>query len=133
MIEDAIYTQITSDVAVAAVLSTRLYPVIAPDGASLPYATYQVISDLLPYGVSGSVNLRDCRVQVSVWATTYDAARSLAKLIETAVDGAAGTIASMDVDHMETISMNDLAYVAGDNEQQDRFGKAIDVRIFYRE
>lgn len=133
MIEDAIYYQITNDADVAAVLGTRLYPVVVPTGQALPNATYQLVSDMSGHAIDGPVNLREAVFQLSVWAGTYDAASSLAKLVRGAVDGAKGTIASMDVSQMVVEPVRDLPWVSDDNEQQTRYGKAIDVRVFYRE
>lgn len=133
MIEESLYYQITNDSAVAAVLGDRLFPVVVPAGTDLPNATYQLITETDPATLDGTVGLLNATFQVSVWATTYDVAKNLANLVRTALKNVSGTIASMDVDRMAVSQVRDLSWISDENEQQSRYGRAIDVAIFYRE
>lgn len=71
---------------VSADLGTRLYPRDkVPQNATKPYATYQVISDPRPEHLKGYQRARQSRVQVDVFADTYEKARSIGENIIAAV------------------------------------------------
>jgi hypothetical protein len=55
--------------AVAALLGTRIYPVVAPQGAPRPYVTYQLVSRVPEAGSSALCRLGDvARVQLSIFS-----------------------------------------------------------------
>lgn len=65
-----IFSLLTQAAPVVALLGTRIYPILAPQGTPYPYATYQVISQ------NGNETMAcvledDARVQLSVFAETY--------------------------------------------------------------
>ena len=65
-----IFSLLSQAPAVVALLNTRIYPILAPQGTPFPYATYQVISQ------NGNETMAcvlddDARVQLSLFAKTY--------------------------------------------------------------
>jgi hypothetical protein len=75
-IEEAVVSRLKATAAVAAI-TTKHYPLVAAQGASVPYTVYQVIS---------SPELRICefvrvRIQVSCWAATYGSSVALANAV----------------------------------------------------
>lgn len=77
---------ITTTPAIAADLSTRLYPRDkVPQAAVKPYGMYQVISDPRPEHLKGYDRTRQSRVQIWIVAATYGAARAISENIIAAV------------------------------------------------
>ena len=66
-VEGDVYAAITGDAGMAALIGTRLYPSIIPQGATYPAAAYFVVSEV-PAASHGCVEVR---VQVSLFAATY--------------------------------------------------------------
>jgi Protein of unknown function (DUF3168) len=64
----------------------RVFPDVAPENSPLPYITYQQVGgDSTNYLAQSVPDKRNARVQVNVWATTREAASSLALQVETAM------------------------------------------------
>jgi hypothetical protein len=90
-----LYTLITSDSAVAALIGTRLYPLRIPQDAALPAVSYQLISQPGHYAhAEGDVGLRRSRVQLTVQANDYARMRSVLAALSDAVSGYRGTTGS---------------------------------------
>lgn len=64
---------------------TALHPMVAPQGSALPYATYQRVASPVTNVLSGAPPIENTRLQVDVWASTYQAAQTLARSITTAM------------------------------------------------
>lgn len=69
--------------AVGPLCSNRVYPDTAPQGATLPYVTYQQIGGRTADFLEGGAPVkRNGRIQFNVWATTRVAANTLMRQIE---------------------------------------------------
>lgn len=93
--ESALYSLITGDAGVAALLSSRCYPLVLPQDPTLPAARYEIISAVPVSTHDDAGGLVRARVQVDAYAATYSAARTLANTIRGALDGyraSSGTI-----------------------------------------
>lgn len=76
--------------AVSALVGTRVYPMLLPQSPTLPAIVYQRISSV-PDHLLGEQSWRaPCRVQLSLWASTYDAMRALTIAVEAALRGYSG-------------------------------------------
>ena len=64
---------------VAEVTGRPVYPLVRPQGATLPVVTYQIISTPRQQTHSGGVRLVTSRVQFDAYATTYGAAEGVAE------------------------------------------------------
>ncbi len=62
-IESDVYTAITGDSGMSAIISNRLYPLTLPEDVTFPAAEYSVVSD-----VPHSGQCREYRVQVDLYA-----------------------------------------------------------------
>lgn len=65
-----IFSLLSQAAPVVALLSTRIYPILAPQNTPFPYVTYQVISQT-GNETMGCVLEDDARVQLSIFAKTY--------------------------------------------------------------
>lgn len=102
-LEPKIYTVISGAAAVAAVVSTRIYPVVLPQDVALPAISYSRISGGQINSLTGYSNLESPRIQVDVWGETYSSVKSLAADVHTAMDGATtfGALLESDMDMYE--------------------------------
>lgn len=92
MVEDAIRAVLLADPDVAALVSTRVWPIKLPQSATLPAVVYQRISTTRDQpALETPIGATRSRVQLSSWASTYGAARQLAEAVHGALNGWSGT------------------------------------------
>ncbi|HMO74088.1 MAG TPA: DUF3168 domain-containing protein [Sphingopyxis sp.] len=82
----ALRARLLADTAVAAVVATRIYWAVVPQGAALPYVRLHIISDPRPEHLKGYQSARRTRVQASCFAPSFGAAKQLGTKIVQAVD-----------------------------------------------
>lgn len=106
MIERVVYTKIAAADTTA---STRVYPEgRVPQDADLPYVSFFCVDQEWIPDFSNVSDLRKARVQVDCWASTYDAARTLAREVEAALTlTSAETIATVLLKYMIPIDKRD--------------------------
>jgi hypothetical protein len=92
MLTEGIFSLLCQNSSVSALIATRIYPLLLPNRATLPAATYQVISTTPLYDLQDRVNVTKLRLQIDVWASTYVAARSTAEAILSALDNFSGSL-----------------------------------------
>lgn len=90
MIGAALRTHLLADVGLAALIGTRVHPLILPQGSVFPALTYQQISDLPGHTLGGPVDLHRIRMQIDVWASTYLSMEAVSAALRTALDGYRG-------------------------------------------
>lgn len=74
--------------ALQSLVAGRVYPDVAPDGATTPYITYQQIGGKsTQYLESTLPDKKNGRFQVNVWATTRTSASALVLQVEAAIVG----------------------------------------------
>lgn len=106
--EQGLATVIVADPAVAAVVGTRVYPVIAPAAADLPFITWRRSSVQRSHSLSGPTGMPTVVLSVDLYAVTYEAVRELADRVRLALDGYGGTPAdSISVQHVSLDNESD--------------------------
>jgi hypothetical protein len=75
----------------------RFYPVVLPENPVYPCASYQVISDIPEYVLSGTKTIQQVRLQVDTWSggpanATYLAAKNVQLAIRAALEGFRGQL-----------------------------------------
>lgn len=78
-----LHSRLTSHTGTAALVATRVYPVIAPQDAVYPCVVYQRVSGTEQ---RGSTSMREARYQVSAWAESFAGAQALATQIRAALE-----------------------------------------------
>lgn len=81
--EADLFTLLSGDATIAAIVGTRIYPVIAPNSAVAPFLVYNVISGQAVSTFSGASGYVKKRVQISSVAVLFGA---------TAVNGTPGAV-----------------------------------------
>ena len=90
-------------------VSDKVYPIVAPQGAALPFITYQVIDKSDPWDTKGADSDADlARVQINIFTTTYSAANTLAASVRAILDFYTGTNNSVVVDRIRFAAEYDL-------------------------
>lgn len=97
VVEKAIHDLLTAATAVAALVSSRVYPLRAPDGVAAPFIVYQRISGVRWRTLSGACGIAQPRIQIDVYAATYAGAKALASAVRVALDGYRGIVAGVRI------------------------------------
>jgi len=99
--EKVIYSILKNDSEVSAV-TTRIFPVILPQGASLPAIVYQQVSDPSFKDIAGVTNYGNTRMQINIFSGKYSEAKSLTKKVKSALNNYSGIVDTTDV-HQITV------------------------------
>ena len=100
-IDEALFTHITSNAAVGALVTKRVYPVAMPQKPTYPAVVFTFVSGVALESIEGSSNLTTSRVQLDCWSTDYSQAKDLARAVRTALQGFRGVMgggSGVDVD-----------------------------------
>jgi hypothetical protein len=123
--EDALFTRLSGYVGLTALINTRIYPMILPQGVTYPALAYQRISTYPRTGCFGvDDGLARATVQLTTWGDTFASVKAVANQVRQALQrwtttGIQGT------------------YIIGEfdlyDEEAEKFGAAIDIEIVYEE
>ena len=135
-IATAIVSALEGEATITAIIGTdpvRLYPLIAEEGAALPYIVYQQISGVRDYTLDGPSGYVDARYQITCWAGKYGAAVRLFEVVRKFFNGYHATVENRRIQyvHFEN-EMDRLEYVPG-TDALKAYGKQIDMKITFDE
>ena len=107
-----IYAALTANAGVSAVVSNRVYPIVIPQDASYPAIAYSAMYTPANDTKTQGATHDNCEFVIRSWASTYDAAAALDKLVRAALDyndgsGAGATAGGVTVDVCEWVSSKD--------------------------
>lgn len=122
-LDAALYSKLTGTAGITAVIGTRMYPSIIPQGATLPAITYQRISTVEFTSHDGPSGLVRARYEIIAWAETNAAALSLAALVRIALD-CLGWTQSSDTVQVGFRETEELVYEDGTDTDRPRYGVA---------
>jgi hypothetical protein len=86
-IETDLYTTLSNNAGVTALVGTRIYPILAPESATRPYIAYQVITGTRISTITGVDDATRKRIQMSCHADTYSEAKSVSAAVYAALEG----------------------------------------------
>lgn len=96
-LEEAIVSYLSGYSGLTSLVSTRVYPMRAPQSVTVPYVLVQRISTprMLTQDMSGATGtLAHPRIQIEGWAETYLAAKAITDQVRAAMNGKTGSIGS---------------------------------------
>lgn len=96
-LEAALYSKLTGDSGVAALVAGRVYPMHLPQASTLPALVYERISTVRAYAHDGQQSPTVVRMQVDSVAGTLAVARSCAEAVLACLSGFVGTVGSVDI------------------------------------
>ena len=124
-VEATLYTRLSTFAGLAALVGTRIYPLILPEGVAYPAVTYQRVATPPRESCMGvDVGLVRPRIQITVWGDTFAAVKAAAEQVRQALQRWSTT----GVQDTFLIGENDLY-----DEEAAKYGAALDAEIVYEE
>ena len=97
----ALYTKLTQNAGVAALVGTRVYPNVLPTPATMPAIQYERVDNLYEWSLAGPDGYTDTRVQLTCHGITYSSAQAVRDAVRAALLGSTavhGTDALIQID-----------------------------------
>jgi hypothetical protein len=91
-IESALYSHLSTKASITALVSTRIYPQVAPESATYPFITYTVLSESHDHSMGGATGLTNPTIQIDAWADTIANRVAVSEAIRNALDGFTGNM-----------------------------------------
>ena len=95
--ETVLRTALVGTTAVTSLVSTRIYPVLAPASASLPFVTWRRSAVQREQTLGRPMGMPRVSVEYSIYGTTYEEARQVADAMRLVLDGYGGTSNNTEV------------------------------------
>ena len=133
MIAKAIYSLLVNNTSITDVVSTRIYPMVRNQEDDLPAITYQIISGVRSYDLTGPNGLVEGRIQINCFADDPLEAGELAAVVRAALNGHRGGAAGVHIETMLLDDQGDLPYIDPENEAQNVFAIMMDFYVLYKE
>lgn len=112
--EAVLAQQITGDAGLAALVGTRVYPVLAPTTASLPFVTWRRSGIQRAQTLGAPMGLPRVSVEYGIYGTTYEQARDVADRMRAVLDGYGGTVGNCTVQQVSLENeFDDFVTLAG--------------------
>lgn len=94
MVGTNLYTFLSAQASITALVSTRIYPVKLPQGVTFPCLSYQLISEPRDYTLD-KVSVPNATVQFDCWGKTYLEANQLGDALVNVLDAYTGVVGSL--------------------------------------
>jgi hypothetical protein len=95
-VEEALFSYLSTYAGLAALVGTRIYPILLPQNPTLPAVTYQMISGIDDHCISEDPDNTEARFQFTAWGTSAASARAVAKQIKKAFKNFTGLMGGAD-------------------------------------
>lgn len=86
-VEATVVAALKANGTLASLISSQVYPQIAPAGSALPFITYQTVSDAPASTLAGSSGLKFARISFSCFGSSYGEAKQVGALVRSTLDG----------------------------------------------
>ncbi len=90
--ETAIRKLVIDDAGISALISSRVYPDVAPEKSAFPFVVYERISTDVQHDMGGAGNLKYVRVGMTIYSYSPDERNTIAEAIEALLDGNRDTV-----------------------------------------
>ena len=132
-IEEAVYALLTGDATLSALVSTRIYPRHAPQGAARPYVTYTLIASPGHHHQSSTALVASPTFQFGIHADTRAARQRTEAALVGAFDAYAGSVAGVAIQRATRTGRRHSFVPAGAGSQQgDHYG-SVDFTVWHTE
>lgn len=85
-VESTLYTTLTNDADVSALVGTRVRANVADENTATPYIVFLIVSERTPVTFNDISQISETRIQIDCWATSPTQARTLADHVVDAVN-----------------------------------------------
>jgi len=86
-IETDLYTTLSGNAGLSALVSTRIYPNLVPPNTANPCIDYSTVAESRVDTLAGISDMRRSMIQISCHADTYASAKGVAEAVFSALDG----------------------------------------------
>jgi hypothetical protein len=105
--EAVLRTALVSSTAVTSLVSTRIYPVLAPASASLPFVTWRRTGIQREQTLRNPMGMPRVTLEYQVYGVTYDQTREVADAMRVVLDGYGGQSENTVVDQVSLENESD--------------------------
>jgi hypothetical protein len=133
MIEQALFTHITTDSTITDLMGTRLFPNKIPQGQPLPAAEYQQDGGKREHTMAGADGLVDSEYFITCYAESYSKAKELAMAIRQRMDGFSGTVGGVVIDVIFLTNEVDVPEFKAGTDILSRYGKKLTFTVWFKE
>ena len=98
LIGEALFTRTTGYAGLTALIAARMYPVVAPQDATVPFVVYQEISNERISAMGVDTNIARPRFQFTSYGSDYEEARTVAKQVQLSLQRFSGVVATVTID-----------------------------------
>lgn len=95
--ESVLRSALVANNAVATLIGTRIYPVIAPATATLPFVTWRRVAVRRQQTLAAPMGMPVTSVEYSIFGLTYEQARDVADAMRAVLDGYGGSANNTEV------------------------------------
>lgn len=127
MINEAIFSRLTADAGVSALIASRVYPHRTRFEPTYPLVIYEVTGDEPVYTFGGAHGLREANMYFQCIASKYRDSKAIAAAIEASLSGFSGVLGSHFVHAILIDSVRDAKIQK--TEDADSFYYAVNVVI----
>lgn len=95
--EAVLRSALVANSAVSALIGTKVYPVIAPASATLPFATWRRVAVRRQQTLAAPMGMPVTSIEYSIFGSTYEQARDVADAMRAVLDGYGGSANNTEV------------------------------------
>jgi hypothetical protein len=133
MIEKALFTRITSDSTIAALMGLRLFPNKIPQGQPLPAAEYKQKAGKRQQSMSGPLGMVDSQYTITCYGVNYSVAKELSEAVRKRLDGFRGIVEGITIDLIILIDELDVPEFKPGTDILNRYGKELTFVVWFKE
>ena len=132
-IEAGIYSRLSGSTAITALVGTRVYPQVVPQGASYPNIAFSVATDEVIHSTTGPTTLRQASLEVDCYSqNSYSTAISISEAVIEQLNTNSTVFGSINIENSHVTSAGDLpAFTPTDGSDDYIYGRSLDIDLFY--
>lgn len=101
-LEEALYSHMTNQAGITALVGARIYPILMAQTAILPAIVYTRISTVREYSLSGFTGMTTARIQIDIMAQYASTAKTIADSVRFSLDGFVGLMGDVRIAQIMT-------------------------------
>jgi hypothetical protein len=98
--EAVLRSALVASASVSAIVGSRIYPILAPQTAALPFIVWRRSGISREHTLAGPMGVPTVSVEMQLLANTYEQARELADKVRVVLDGYGATLNNTEVKHV---------------------------------
>lgn len=98
MIEHALFSILSNDAGVTALVGSRIYPIMLPQNATFPCASYSTDEGQEDDTFDGQGTFQQINIEVDAWAKTHAEMLTVGGAIKAALKNYSGTVSGVTID-----------------------------------